>query len=486
MIREEASATGGKHAFTAARWIYLRAHGAILVIAFVSLWTQIHGLVGSRGILPAEKYFDAVREAIPGASRYFDYPAIFWLTGASDGVLSLACALGAVAGFAVIAGRFTRTALVIAWILYLSLSTVARVFLGFQWDILLLESTIAALFLAGPKPGIGGLAINRLLLFKLVFSSGLLKLTSGDETWRNGTALLFHYETQPLPTVLGWYAHQLPDGVQAFSVVAMFVAQLAGPILLFLPRPARLAGVVLVAGHQLLIAATGNYCFFNLATLALCVLFVDDAILARVARRLPAPPEAGRNFKIFEAGRAIALAVLVVMNGLVLANTFGLSSEKAKLPDAVARFRSVNSYGLFRVMTTTRNEIIIEGSDDGQTWLPYTFKHQPGDVTRAPTWVAPHQPRLDWQMWFAALGTARQNPWFTGLLVRLFENSPDVLGLIEKNPFPDRPPQYLRAELYLYHFTNAEERSASGAWWKREYLSPYFPAVQNNAPKSAP
>jgi lipase maturation factor 1 len=488
MRPEGTTPSDGKSSFVAARWIFLRVHGAILVIAFVSLWAQIHGLVGERGFLPAQKYVDAIRQAIPATQYYFDYPMVFYWIGASDTALSIVCALGAIAGLAVVFGRFMRAALIAAWILYLSLSTICRVFLGFQWDILLLESTITTLFLASPTPGIGAFGLNRFLLFKLVFSSGAVKLLSGDETWRNWTALNYHYETQPLPTVLGWWAHQLPAGFQELSVAFTFFVQIIVPFFLFFPRMFRLGAVALLIGHQLLIAATGNYCFFNLIALALCVLFIDDAVFARLARKLPplASPLPRRR-PWLEAPRAVVLAILIVANGSVLAHTLELAGgDRAALVDALASFRSINGYGLFRVMTTARNEIIIEGSNDGTTWLPYEFEHKPGELSKPPTWVAPHQPRLDWQMWFAALGNARQNPWFQAVLLKLFEGSPEALALFARNPFPEAPPRYLRAELYLYHFTTIEEREATGNWWKREYLNPYFPVVQNNVRGSPP
>jgi hypothetical protein len=142
----------------------------------------------------------------------------------------------------------------------------------------------------------------------------------------------------------------------------------------------------------------------------------------------------------------------------------------------VGPFRTINSYGLFAIMTTSRPEIIIEGSMDGRTWLAYEFRHKAGDVRRRPSFVAPHQPRLDWQMWFAALGSARSNPWFGSFCFRLLQGKSEVLELLEKNPFPDRPPRYIRATGYEYHFTTTAEREKDGAWWKREKTGEYYPS----------
>ena len=143
----------------------------------------------------------------------------------------------------------------------------------------------------------------------------------------------------------------------------------------------------------------------------------------------------------------------------------------------VSPLRTINSYGLFAVMTTTRPEIVVEGSNDRLTWLAYHFKWKPGDPKRRPAFVAPHQPRLDWQMWFAALGDYRGNPWFVNFLVRLAKGSPEVLALLEENPFPDKPPRYLRAVLYEYHFTDFATRHATGDWWLRERKGLYCPEI---------
>jgi hypothetical protein len=139
--------------------------------------------------------------------------------------------------------------------------------------------------------------------------------------------------------------------------------------------------------------------------------------------------------------------------------------------------RTFNSYGLFAVMTTTRPEIIIEGSDDGVHWLPYEFKYKPGDVRRRPRFVEPHQPRLDWQMWFAALSDYRRNPWLVNFCVRLLQGSPSVLALLEHNPFPNVPPRFIRAVEYDYHFTDFAARRKTGAWWRRQRVGEYLPPI---------
>jgi hypothetical protein len=236
---------------------------------------------------------------------------------------------------------------------------------------------------------------------------------------------------------------------------------------------------------QILIFLTGNYAFFNFLAIALCLLLIDDFILQKFApRRFGELFKAQKNDSRWRWPRVmtIPLAVVILTVSLFqMISMFGVRSSllapAAALEGWLMPLRSVNSYGLFAVMTTTRNEIIVEGSNDGVNWLPYEFKYKPGDVNRRPMFVAPFQPRLDWQMWFAALGNDQQNPWFAGFCGRLMQGSPEVLALLEKNPFPDKPPRFIRGEFYDYHFTDGAERRATGAWWKREFVGEYLPPV---------
>jgi lipase maturation factor 1 len=315
-----------------------------------------------------------------------------------------------------------------------------------------------------------------------------VKLLSGDPNWRNLTAFTFHYQMQPLPTWIGWYASQLPLWFQKFSCGVMFAIELGAPWLIFAPRRLRFLCCTAIVGFQVLILLTGNYTFFNFLTLALCMLLLDDFALqwivpSRFRRKdfLKQQTATCNYFRRWPKVVIIPLAVMVVAISLFqMASMFGARSglwiPAAFLNAQIAPFRSVNNYGLFAVMTTTRNEIIVEGSNDGVTWLPYEFKYKPDDVSRRPGFIEPFQPRLDWQMWFAALGDYRQNPWFVNFCARLLQGSPEVLALLANNPFPSRPPRYVRAGLYEYHFTDLQEHHASGAWWKRERAGEYLPA----------
>jgi predicted DCC family thiol-disulfide oxidoreductase YuxK len=489
------------------RRVFLGCLGAIYLVAFLSLWVQITGLIGKNGVLPAADWMAQGRGAFDsngiGLDRYRLLPTLCWFN-ASDGFLRFQCAAGATLAVLSIAGLAPPVCLFLMWLLYLSLATISREFLGFQWDNLLLEVGFLAIIFAPCRPwprasrprppSRAVLWLLRLLLFKLMFLSGVVKLASHDETWRHLTALTLHYETQPLPNSIAWHAHQLPLWFQTSSCALMFVIELAVPFLIFTPRRPRMLGGAALAGLQVLILLTGNYTFFNWLTLALCLLLLDDFALARLLRLPPrqravndaqTAPHSHATPDRWRPWRTAALAPLYLtvlsVSAVQLWSPFGRLpgwlSPVAHVYQWLSPFRSINSYGLFAVMTKDRPEIIVEGSNDGREWNAYEFPHKPGDLQRRPAFVAPHQPRLDWQMWFAALGNVRQNPWFVNFCVRLLQGSPEVLALLEKNPFPDQPPKYIRARVYDYRFTSREERGRTGAWWKRELKGDYLPPI---------
>jgi Lipase maturation factor len=463
-----------------ARWLFLRALGGIYFVAFVSFGLQAPGLIGSNGILPAATFLRQVRQIL-ALRAYWAVPSLFWL-GSSDTWLRLLPLVGALAALALLVGFSHWLLQAFLFVAYLSVVSVGQDFMAFQWDILLLEAGFLAIFLGVASRLVPWL--YRWLLFRLMFLSGAVKLLSGDPTWRNLTALDYHFETQPLPTVLGWFMAQLPSWFHRASTGGVFVIELGAPFLIFAPRRLRLAGCALIVFLQALIFATGNYTFFNLLTIGLCLFLLDDELLGtvfpkRLAERITSAP-APQGDSAFGPGAVAGLAALILLvSGVQLSGTFlrVVPQPLGALARAVSPFHIVNSYGLFAVMTTSRPEIIVEGSNDGQTWLEYGFKYKAGDVQRAPGWVEPFQPRLDWQMWFAALGTYQGNPWFVNFAVRLLQGSPQVLALLDKNPFPDAPPRYVRALLYDYHFTDPDTLRAGGGWWRRDLQGVYLPMI---------
>jgi len=504
------------------RWFLLRGLGVIYLIAFLSLWTQILGLIGNNGILPASLTMFGVRQesalAHVGLQRYDVLPTLCWFSS-SDSFLTVQCVAGTILALLLVLGIAPALCLFLLWLIYLSLSTVCREFLSFQWDVLLLEAGLLAVFFAplgwlprlgrSPPPPRLVLWLLRWLLFRLMLGSGLVKWFSGDPAWRNLTALKFHYETQPLPTWIGWYAHQLPLSAQKFSTAFVLAIELLLPFLIFAPRLLRRISCAAFVVLQILILLTGNYCFFNFLTILLCVVLLDDAALVRFVpkrwrQQLSAtssrqqslvyassqddavaaeqPAKSKRYLREWPIQIMFPLAFLAVLVPLVQSSArlrlrVPWPSPLMSVFTWVSPLRSFNTYGLFEVMTTNRLEIIVQGSDDGVHWSDYEFKYKPGAVTSRPKFVEPHQPRLDWQMWFAAFGDYRQNPWFVEFCVRLLTGSPQVLGLLEHDPFPRGPPRHVRALLYEYHFTDFATRRRTGAWWRRELKGQYLPVM---------
>ena len=424
-----------------------------------------------------------------GSDAFYLLPTLCWFNS-SDAFLHFLCGAGAIISVLLMAGLAPVLSLTLLFVLYLSLTIAGQTFLSFQWDILLLEAGFLALFFApwrwrmnanNPAPfSRVGFFLLKLLLFKLLFMSGVVKLTSHDESWWNLTALDYHYWTQPLPTVIGWWSDQHPEWFKKFSVAFCLVVEIIAPFFIWAPRRLRHVAAGFLVVLQIAIAATGNYCFFNLLTLALCLLLFDDALITRLLKTRR-PDRVRNNARVLAIPAIVVLVVTLPINAMFI---FSACKPKREWPRPISTiagyiepFRIVNGYGLFRVMTKSRPEIIIEGSADGSEWQPYEFRWKPGALDQAPRWVAPHQPRLDWQMWFAALGNYRQNPWFVSLLERLLRNTPAVTRLLERNPFPETPPRYVRARLYEYRFTTWEEHRATGAWWKREESGEYLPAI---------
>src|SRR6266516_1610571 len=486
----------------ARRW-FLRALGLIYLIAFVSLWVQVEGLVGSDGVSPVNQCLPAGYERFR-RSAFSLLPILCWFNS-SNGFLHFPCSGGVVLSLLLIVGIAPALSLVALFLFYLSLILAGQTFLSFQWDILLLETGFLSIFLAPwriwprelfwwPGAAIPATAVSRpalfllkFLLFKLMLMSGVVKLTSGDDSWWNLTALDYHYWSQPLPTVFGWWADKSPEWFKHFPVAFCLVAESIVPFFIWAPRRLRLIAAGLLIFLQVAIAITGNYCFFNLLTIALCLLLIDDSVIASLCRGAllrRIRPTATQRRAYNGLSRYAAMAVIIVtlpINAWLIFTAFKPDTEWPRLLAVaygrVETFRIVNGYGLFRVMTKGRDEIVIEGSADGFDWLPYEFKWKPGDVMRAPGWCAPHQPRLDWQMWFAALGTPRENPWFIQLMICLLEGKPQVARLLARNPFPQTPPRFVRATFYRYRFTTSSEHRQSGAWWKRQELGEYLRPV---------
>ena len=484
------SRTDGLRSRALVRRLFLGGLALVHVASLVSFGHQLDGLVGSRGILPAAPLV-ARLEAVLGQDAYVRAPMLAYATGASDTAMHATVVLGLLFALLLLVDVLPFVATLGLYVVALSIHGVGQEFLSFQWDLLLIETTFLALALSppsfvgtfgrDPEPSTFGVWTLRLLFVRFLFASGVVKLASGDATWHDLTALAHHYETTCLPTWTGWLAHKLPKGIQKASALAMFAIELVLPFFAFGPRWARRTAFVGSVALQLAIASTGNYGFFNFLTCVLSLVVLDDGDLpARVRTffdrpRLPTPRSA-----TYVAAPMLALYVV-----LAIAPTMWAFRSQPVLPAPLARleektipFRLANAYGLFAVMTTHRPEIVVEGSDDGRTWRAYEFRYKPGALDRRPAFVGLHMPRLDWQMWFSALGEASEGRFFGRFATTLLEASPPVLGLLAHDPFEGRPPRYLRAMRYEYRFTSWEEWRSTGAWWKREGGEVYLPAVE--------
>ena len=502
-----------KPTYHLSRWIFLKLIAIVYFIAFLSFWIQADGLVGQNGILPANDFFQSVAHQL-GSSAFFNVPSLqLFLPGYSG--LGLICGLGLVFSLTLFIGMMPRIFLIFLWLLYLSVVAAGQRFLSFQWDILLLECGFLSIFFSPgvwfyhfktPVPISGGmLFLLRWLLFRLMFFSGVTKLASGDSTWWDLTALSYHYETQPLATWTAWYAHQLPMWVQRISTGAMFGIELVAPFFIFGPRRLRYAAFGSISLFMVLIACTGNYTYFNLLTLVLCVVLLDDKIIKKIIpfqwrNKHNSLVVHSKNSYVKKSSIFILVCLVVILSASNTAMryypNFSPYASIQKLLNTIRPFHIINNYGLFSVMTVRRPELIIETSDDGNEWKEIEFKWKAGALEKRPQFVQPHQPRLDWQMWFAALfyervseyfkknygrdpvspeehfSLMRQVPiskryrWFYLFLNRIFEGEKEVLSLL-KNGKIGPAPKYLRVWLYDYHFTSFTERSESGNWWKR-------------------
>jgi predicted DCC family thiol-disulfide oxidoreductase YuxK len=456
--------------------VFLRLLGLIFLFAFWSLLQQIVGLAGAHGLIPTAQILNSMQTDL-GSRAYLLVPTIFWFK-ATDSFLSGACAAGMLASlFLMFSSRFAlvwqRLSVLACFVLYLSVISIGQPFTIFQWDALLLEAAFLSLF-AGTPPLVWAF---RLLTFRLMFESGCVKLLSGDPTWRNLHALRFHFMTQPLPNPIAWYVHQVPAWMLDSLTFLTLVTELGCPWLLFMPRRLRQLGAAALIALQIIILLTGNYAFFNWITIALCLWAFDDRSFQWFRRILKAPLTAPSAwFRNFATAILAALMILGSVQVLALFHR-SVSAPFSPVMNLLGPFQIVNSYGLFAIMTTARPEIIFEGSNDGATWKEYSFPYKPGEVRRALPIVAPFQPRLDWQLWFAALdANYQEDRWTVTLAARLLEGEPTVIGLLDKPPFA-APPKYIRAQLYDYWFTSPAERKRTGAIWNRRYERGYLPAI---------
>jgi lipase maturation factor 1 len=521
------SSQAGLRNRNAPRWIFLRALAAIYFSAFFSLLFQIEGLIGPRGILPAQRFLDAARGAT-GGLRFWYAPTLFWLSSGSHMMMAVTW-LGLIASIAALCNLWPRLSFLICFVCFLAFVTAAQDFSSYQSDSMLLEAGFLALFFTprGVRPGWGlasppSRASLFLLLwewFRIYFESGLVKLLSGDTEWRNFTAMDEYYQNGPLPTWIGWYIEHLPHSFHAATAAGTLAMELLVVWMLFLPRRARLVCFCIVTPWEIGVIVTANYTFLNYLVLALGFLLLDDRSVRwllpqRLHNSLPGDisdqdvprketslsilknsdvesadadnlqaPRAVRGLAGY-LGAARLCAVAFMLAWIAYATTAEIIRmlwSDLPLPTApiaaLEPFRIANQYGLFAVMTRGRYEVEFQGSNDGQNWTPYLFRYKPQALNEAPRIYAPYQPRFEWNLWFASLGDWQQSNFVALTEERLLENDPDVLALFQGNPFGQAPPRYVRVMLWQYWFTSMDEKRRTGSWWRRNLLGLYAPVL---------
>jgi hypothetical protein len=456
-------------------YLTTRAIGLVSLAAFVSLHVQVIGLLGDEGVLPL-----APRLA---RARFEDAPSLFFLLGASDAVLHAVAVLGEIASLALAVGALPGLAALLAWAAYLSFVSVGWPFFPLQWDTLLCEALVLVAAAspwdrvlvrpsALPEPSPVARFALVFLVCRLHFASGLVKLLSGDPRWADLSALSYHFETQPLPNPIAPYVHALPATVLAAATLLTLVLEIGAPLLAPL-RPARPLVVASLVGLQALIALTGNYGFFNVLSAALCIPLLDDAQL-----RVPAGVgrEASPPSSPWARARVVVLATLVALATIDLVGSLGvvLPAPVERAAASVSPLHLTSSYGLFAVMTTVRDEIVLEGSEDGEQWVAYDFRYKPDAPEGGLPFAPLHLPRLDWMLWFAALGEPEDAGWVRALELALLEDRGPVRALFARVPF-DHPPAYVRAVRYRYRYARG------GRVWSREGAQPFGPVLHRRA-----
>ncbi|HEU4647619.1 MAG TPA: lipase maturation factor family protein [Gemmatimonadales bacterium] len=464
--------------YSIARFVIERGLGIIYLVAFLVAFNQFVPLLGERGLLPVPQYLRGL--------GFWEAPSLFYF-GYSDRLLKAVSVTGIVLSLAIVlglpqAGPLWLPMLVwfVLWALYLSIVNVGQTFYGFGWESLLLEAGFLAIFLGNARtaPPFLVLLLFRWLAFRLELGAGLIKLR-GDPCWRDLTCMNYHHETQPMPNPLSWYFHRLPPGLHRFEVLGNHVAQLVGPWLLFLPQPIAAVGGIMMIGTQAYLVVSGNYAWLNWLTILTAVSVLPDGLFRALI------PGAGAAAGLappawFVAAVLVLTVVVVVLSYWPVRNLFG---RRQLMNYSFNRLHLVGTYGAFGSVTRQRYEVVVEGTDatepsDAAEWREYEFRGKPGDPRRRPPQVAPYHLRLDWQMWFAALSPGYAAGWFQPFVGKLLEGDRATLGLLRHNPFPDKPPTWIRARYYLYRFTTWPERRETGAWWVRELMGEYLRPVR--------
>jgi hypothetical protein len=484
----------GGNSYWLTRFVILRLLGFVYAIAFLVAANQLVPLIGEHGLTSANHFLTNIQSQLgsPTAGT-FRVPTLFWF-GISDNLLSIVPWIGFGLALVVLAGYANAVILAILWMMYMSIVHVGQIWYGYGWEIQLLETGFLAIFLCPlldgrpfPKcrPPLLVIWLFRWLGFRIMIGAGLIKLR-GDPCWRDLTCLYYHYETQPIPNPISRYLHFLPHWFHQIETAWNHFIELIVPWFSFGPRTARhIAGVLLVS-FQIVLIISGNLSFLNYVTIIPFLACFDDTFLRRLlpASLVSRAERAARESEPSRINNGIAVALAMLVAYLSVAPVLNLASGRQLMNYSYDPLDLVNTYGAFGSVGKERPEIVFEGTEDnfitGDTkWKEYEFKAKPGDPNRRPAIIAPYQCRIDWQIWFAAMASPSEYPWTLHFIWRLLHNDPGTLSLLANNPFPNAPPHYIRARLYRYQFA----RLGEGAWWKREPIGEWLPALSTDDPE---
>jgi hypothetical protein len=477
----------GGNDYSLTRFVILRLLGFVYAIAFLVAVNQLVPLVGEHGLTPATHFLERIQSHLgsrtAGMTRI---PTLFWF-GISDNLLSIFAWTGFGLSLVVLAGYANVIILTVLWAMYMSIVHVGQIWYGYGWETQLLETGFLSIFLCPlfdmrpfPKrpPPLLVIWLFRWLGFRIMIGAGLIKLR-GDPCWRDLTCLYYHYETQPIPNPISRYLHFAPHWFHKIETLWNHFVELIVPWFSFGRRHARhIAGVLLVT-FQVILIISGNLSFLNYITIIPFLACFDDTFWRRIL-----PAWLTRRAQESEPSRVqfgVAVALFILVAYLSIVPVTNLISARQLMNSSFDPLDLVNTYGAFGSVGKDRPEIIFEGTDDafitgGTKWKEYEFKAKPGDPNRRPAFIAPYQPRIDWQIWFAAMASPAEYPWTLHFVWKLLHNDAGTLSLIANNPFPNAPPHYIRARLYRYQFAPLGDR----AWWKREPIGEWLPALSTD------
>jgi hypothetical protein len=473
------------------RFVILRLLGFVYAVAFLVAANQLVPLIGEHGLTPATHFLNEVQTQLGSRSAgMFRVPTLFWL-GLSDNTLSIFSWVGFVLSLVVFSGYANAILLAVLWAMYLSIVHIGQIWYGYGWEIQLLETGFLSIFLCPlldgrpfPKcrPPILVIWLFRWLGFRIMFGAGLIKMR-GDTCWHDLTCLYYHYETQPIPSPISRYLHFFPHWLLKFETAWNHFVELVVPWFSFGPRMTRHVAGVLLVTFQIFLIISGNLSFLNYLTIIPFLACFDDSFLGRFLPRsvVESAQRAAQNSQPSRIINGIAVALTILVIWLSIPTVLNLASGRQLMNYSYDPLDLVNTYGAFGTVGRERNEIVFEGTDDamitGDTkWKEYEFKAKPGDPNRRPPFVAPYQPRIDWQIWFAAMASPADYPWTLHFVWKLLHNDPGTLSLLASNPFPDAPAHYIRARLFRYRFAPVGEKAS----WKREPIGEWLPALSTD------